>query len=222
MKNIQSKQLAPIPSAAEFDRLMANVGLTVNGLTSGGGSGSGNGGGTTVVNNYNTTEVTNTYVMASDCMVRMLFSSPLEDETLVYSYDPACVRYVAFDGHVAEQIGEHILAPVGTTYVDFIFNDSSFPIPNAKIPDLAFKSLVLDTVIIPSGIMLLGEDAFSKGNARTVIMQSVTPPVSLSELTDKEIRTLVVPDAALDAYQKAFSSMKDIIPMTAYVTNLIS
>lgn len=220
MKNIQSKQLAPIPSAAEFDRLMANVGLTVSGLTSGSG-GSGSGGGSTVVNNYNTTEVTNTYVMASDCMVRLLFSSPLEEDMPVYSYDPACVRYVAFDGVVAE-IGEHIIAPIGTTCVDFIFNDSSFPIPNAKIPDLAFKSLVLDTVIIPSGIMLLGEDAFSKGNARTVIMQSVTPPVSLSELTDKEIRTLVVPDAALDAYQKAFSSMKDIIPMTAYVTNLIS
>lgn len=219
MKNIQSKQLAPIPSAAEFDRLMANVGLTVNGLTSGGGSGSG--GGTTVVNNYNTTEVTNTYVMASDCMVRLLFSSPLEEDMPVYSYYPACVRYVAFDGVVAE-IGEHIIAPIGTTCVDFIFNDSSFSIPNAKIPDLAFKSLELDTVIIPSGILLLGEDAFSKGNARTVIMQSVTPPVSLSELTDKEIRTLVVPDAALDAYQKAFSSMKDIIPMTAYVTNLIS
>ena len=220
MKNIQSKQLAPIPSAAEFDRLMANVGLTVSGLTSGSG-GSGSGGGTTVVNNYNTTEVTNNIVV-SDCMVRLLFSSPLEEDTLVYNYDPACVRYVAFDGHVAEQIGEHIIAPIGTTCVDFIFNDSSFPIPNAKIPDLAFKSLGLDTVIIPSGILLLGEDAFSKGNARTVIMQSVTPPVCLTELTDKEIRTLVVPDAALDAYQKAFSSMKDIIPMTAYVTNLIS
>lgn len=218
MKNIQSKQLAPIPSAAEFDRLMANVGLTVSGLTSGSG-GSGSGGGTTVVNNYNTTEVTNNIVF-SDCMVRLLFSSPLEEETQVYSYDPACVRYVAFDGHVEEQIGEQILAPVGTTCVDFIFNDRSFPIPNAKIPDLAFKSLVLDTVIVPSGIMLLGEDVFSKGSVRTLIMQSVTPPVSLSELTDKEISTLVVPDAALDAYQKAFGSLR-IIPMTAYVSNLI-
>lgn len=83
MKNIQSKQLAPIPSAAEFDRLMANVGLTVSGLTSGSG---GSGSGSTVVNNYNTTEVTNTYLMASDCMVRLLFSSPLEEDTLVYNY----------------------------------------------------------------------------------------------------------------------------------------
>ena len=218
MKNIQSKQLAPIPSAAEFDRLMANIGLTVSGLTSGSG---GSGSGTTVVNNYNTTEVANTYLMASDCMVRLLFSSPLEEDTLVYNYDPACVRYVAFDGTVAE-IREHIVAPIGTTCVDFIFNDPSFPIPNAKIPDVAFKMLELDTDIIPSGIMLLGADSFTKSTVRTLIMQSVTPPLSETEITDTEVRELVVPDVSKALYLEAFRHIERTVPMSDYVSNLIS
>ena len=65
MRTIQSKQIAPIPNAREFDRIMANVGLTVEGLTSG--SGGSGGGGTTVINN--TTEVTNNYLFVSDYVV---------------------------------------------------------------------------------------------------------------------------------------------------------
>ena len=221
MKNIQSKQLAPIPSAAEFDRIMANVGLTVSGLTSGSG-GSGSGGGSTVVNNYNTTEVTNVSIMTTDCMVRLIFLSPLEENTPVYGGDVTCVQYLAFDGKAEEEIVEEILAPAGTTCVDFIFNDRSFPIPNAKIPERAFRGLSLDTVIIPSGIAVIGRRVFDEGNVRTLIMQSVTPPLSDTEITDTEVRELVVPDVAKELYLEAFRRIERTVPMSDYVANLIS
>ena len=117
MRTIQSKQIAPIPNAREFDRIMANVGLTVEGLTSG--SGGSGGGGTTVINN--TTEVTNNCIIASDYVVRLVFTEGLAEDTVVYSGDVSCVQYVAIDGEVAE-IGNRITAPAGTVYVDFLFN----------------------------------------------------------------------------------------------------
>ena len=218
MRTIQSKQIAPIPNAREFDRIMANVGLTVQGLTSGGGSGSG-GGGTTVINN--TTEVTNNYLFASDHVVRLVFPEGLAEDTVVYSGDVSCVQYVAIDGEVAE-IGNRITAPAGTVYVDFLFNDPSFIIPNAKIPDEAFKQLVLEKVIIPSGIMVIGDGCFAKGNVKELIMQPVTPPYNGTEYSASDIRTLIVPDVALDAYGKCYESLSEAIaPMSEYVSNII-
>ena len=218
MRTIQSKQIAPIPNAREFDRIMANVGLTVEGLTSGSGSGSG-GGGTTVINN--TTEVTNNYIIASDHVVRLVFPEGLAEDTVVYSGDVSCVQYVAIDGEVAE-IGNRITAPAGTVYVDFLFNDPSFIIPNAKIPDEAFKQLVLDKVIIPSGIMVIGDGCFAKGNVRELIMQPVTTPLNSTEYTASDIRKFIVPDVAMDAYGKFYESLSEAMtPMSEYVSSII-
>ncbi len=219
MRTIQSKQIAPIPNAREFDRIMANVGLTVQGLTSGSGSGSG-GGGTTVINN--TTEVTNNYIIASDYVVRLVFTEGLAEDTVVYSGDVSCVQYVAIDGEVAE-IGNRITAPAGTVYVDFLFNDPSFIIPNAKIPDEAFKQLVLEKVIIPSGIMVIGDGCFAKGNVKELIMQPVTPPLNSTEYTVSDIRSVIVPDVALDAYGKCYESLSEaIVPQSEYVSHFVS
>ena len=216
MRTIQSKQIAPIPNAREFDRIMANVGLTVQGLTSG--SGGSGGGGTTVINN--TTEVTNNYLFVSDYVVRLVFPEGLAEDTVVYSGDVSCVQYVAIDGEVAE-IGNRITAPAGTVYVDFLFNDPSFIIPNAKIPDEAFKQLVLEKVIIPSGIMVIGDGCFAKGNVRELIMQPVTPPYS-TEYTASDIRKFIVPDVAMDAYGKFYESLSEAMtPMSEYVSSII-
>ncbi len=217
MRTIQSKQIAPIPNAREFDRIMANVGLTVEGLTSG--SGGSGGGGTTVINN--TTEVTNNYIIASDYVVRLVFTEGLAEDTVVYSGDVSCVQYVAIDGEVAE-IGNRITAPAGTVYVDFLFNDPSFIIPNAKIPDEAFKQLVLEKVIIPSGIMVIGDGCFAKGNVRELIMQPVTPPLNSTEYTASDIRKFIVPDVAMDAYGKFYESLSEAMtPMSEYVSSII-
>ena len=87
---------------------------------------------------------------------------------------------------------------------------------------MAFKMLELDTVIIPSGIMLLGADSFTKSTVRTLIMQSVTPPLSETEITDTEVRELVVPDVSKALYLEAFRHIERTVPMSDYVANLIS
>lgn len=216
MKNIQSKLLAPIPNAAEFDRLMANVGLTLAGLSSGNG---GSGGGTTVVNNYNTTEVTNN-IHVSDCLVRLLFADPLREDTVVYSGDVSLIQYVAFDGIAAEvQQEEEVIAPEGTTRVDFIFNDTSFPIPNAKIPDNAFKTMELDTVILSGGIAAIGRRAFDETTINTLIAMGVTPPYLNGEIESRNVGIMVVPDVAVEVYGKRYNEM-NITDMSSYIEGL--
>ena len=91
-----------------------------------------------------------------------------------------------------------------------------------KIPDEAFKQLVMDKVIIPSGIMVIGDGCFAKGNVRELIMQPVTPPLNSTEYTVSDIRSVIVPDVALDAYGKCFESLSEAIaPMSEYVSNII-
>lgn len=208
MKNIQSKLLAPIPNVAEFDRLMANVGLTVAGLSSGNG---GSGGGTT--------EVTNN-IHVSDCLVRLLFADPLRGDTVVYSGDVSLIQYVAFDGIAAEvQQEEEVIAPEGTTRVDFIFNDTSFPIPNARIPDNAFKSMGLDTVILSGGIAVIGRRAFDKTTVNTLIAMGVTPPYLNGEIESRNVGIMVVPDVAVEVYGKRYNEM-NITDMSSYIEGL--
>ena len=208
MKNIQSKLLAPIPNAAEFDRLMANVGLTVAGLSSGNG---GSGGGTTVVTNN---------IHVSDCLVRLLFADPLRGDTVVYSGDVSLIQYVAFDGIAAEvQQEEEVIAPEGTTRVDFIFNDTSFPIPNAKIPDNAFKTMELDTVILSGGIAAIGRRAFDETTVNTLIAMGVTPPYPYGEVESRNVGIMVVPDVAVEVYGKRYNEM-NITDMSSYIEGL--
>ena len=53
-------------------------------------------------------------------------------------------------------------------------------------------------------------------------MQSVTPPLSETEITDTEVRELVVPDVAKELYLEAFRRIERTVPMSDYVSNLIS
>ena len=151
---------------------------------------------------------------------RLLFADPLREDTVVYSGDVSLIQYVAFDGIAAEvQQEEEVIAPEGTTRVDFIFNDTSFPIPNAKIPDNAFKTMELDTVILSGGIAAIGRRAFDETTINTLIAMGVTPPYLNGEIESRNVGIMVVPDVAVEVYGKRYNEM-NITDMSSYIEGL--
>ncbi len=70
--------------------------------------------------------------------------------------------------------------------------------------------------------MVIGDGCFAKGNVRELVMQPVTPPYNGTEYSASDIRTLIVPDVALDAYGKCYESLSEAMtPMSEYVSNNI-